>query len=119
MRVLAVAADPEFLEELRNYLLSAGCGEVQAAARLPEPADRGAAQRFDAVVVDGTGDPAATVRALRRWREGGLATRVVVLSEPGDDEGPGSPPDAPEGVQWLLKHTFARHLLTILEEAGP
>jgi DNA-binding NtrC family response regulator len=114
--ILIVDQDAHFREELYNFLLSAGYKKVDSAKTLTEVLEKLEESEYYVVVLDAGSHLKAACRSADSITDLSPNTRVILLV--GDEDRPTPRPIAGETHEFLIKATFTRNLLYLLENGA-
>ena len=113
--ILIVDIDAHFREGLYNFLLSAGYERVDSAENYHSALEKTKKTEYDVLLLDAVSRRRTALEAANTIVASNPKTRVILMVEPQGEEEPNDQAESKTEFQYLIKATFARNLLYLLD----
>ncbi|MBI1925774.1 response regulator [Candidatus Poribacteria bacterium] len=113
--ILIVEPDAHFRETLYNFLLSAGYEKVDSAENFNKALEKMRGSVYNAVVLDAGSPPMEGVKFAKRIAALNPKMRVILMLRAEDQQKWNASARKGGEFQFLIKTTFTRNLLYLLE----
>ncbi len=114
--ILIIEPNAQFREELYNFLLSAGYGNITATDSLAAALDKIGQSAYDVVVADAGSPWESGLQSAEDLARLSPKTKVILMIKAEDQQVWNQLAEEAVEVRFLIKTTFARTLLFLLED---